>query len=138
VSDKGFSWKNGVAVIPDEEKADLSGTEKEKWEALTKKEKDKSIYSFEETVKEKNITPEMRQINYDNYTVTDDHGMLIVGRAKDQEGNVFYKIKNSWGTDDTKYGGYFYASAAYVKLQTVGIAVHKDAIPDKIKKELGL
>jgi len=138
VSDKGFSWKNGVAIIPDEEKADLSGTEKEKWEALTKKEKDKSIYSFEEPVKEKNITPEMRQLNYDNYTVTDDHGMLIVGRAKDREGNVFYKIKNSWGTDDAKYGGYFYASEAYIELQTIGIAVHKDAIPDKIKKELKL
>ncbi|MDP2723017.1 MAG: C1 family peptidase [Bacteroidales bacterium] len=138
VSDKGFSWKNGVAIIPDEEKADLAGTEKEKWEALTKKEKDKSIYSFDGPAKEKTITPEMRQMNYDNYTVTDDHGMLIVGRAKDQEGNVFYKIKNSWGTDDAIYGGYFYASAAYVKLQTLGIAVNKEIIPKSIKKELGL
>ena len=138
VSDKGFSWKNGVAIIPDVEKSDLSGTEKEKWETLTKKEKTKAMFSFDGPTKEKEITPEMRQLAYDNYTVTDDHGMLIVGRAKDQAGNVFYKIKNSWGTDDHIYDGYFYASEAFIKLQTIGIAVHIDAVPKKIKKELGL
>jgi len=136
VSDRGFSWKNGVAIIPDEEKPDLSGTEKEKWEALTEKEKQKSLYSFNGPVKEKNITPEMRQKNYDNYMVTDDHGMLIVGIAEDQDGNRFYKIKNSWGTDGAKYDGYFYASVPYVKLQTLGIAVNKTAIPKDIMKKI--
>ncbi len=138
VSDKGFAWKKGVAIIPAEEKPDLSGTEKEKWESLTKKEKQKAIYAFEGPVEEKVVTPEMRQEHYDNYLVTDDHGMLIVGTAVDQEGNKFYKIKNSWGTEGHIYDGYFYASEAYVKLQTIGIAVHKDAIPKKIRKELGL
>jgi len=138
VSDKGFAWKKGVAIIPAEDKPDLSGTEKEKWEALTAKEKKKAMYAFEGPVEEKVITPELRQEHYDNYLVTDDHGMLIVGTAVDQEGNKFYKVKNSWGTEGHIYDGYFYASVSYVKLQTIGIAVHKDAVPKKISKKLGL
>ena len=138
VSNKGFAWKKGVAIIPAEDKTDLSGTEKEKWEALTKKEKQKAMFAFEGPVPEKVITPELRQEHYDNYLVTDDHGMLIVGTAVDQDGNKFYKIKNSWGTDGHIYDGYFYASVAYLKLQTIGIAIHKDAVPKKLSKKLGL
>ncbi len=138
VSNKGFSWKNGVAIIPDEVKPDLSGTEKEKWESLTAKEKQKSMYAFEGPVPEKEITAEMRQLHYDNYLVTDDHGMLLVGTATDQDGNKYYKVKNSWGTEGHIYQGYFYASVAYVKLQTIGFAVHKDAIPKHIRKKMGI
>ena len=136
VSDKGFSWKNGVAVIPDLDKNNLEGTEKEKWEALTTKEKQKSAFSFDGPSKEKVITQEMRQENYDNYKVTDDHGMLIVGTATDQEGTKYYKIKNSWGAEGHVYNGYFYASKSYVELQTIGIAVNKNAVPKKIMKKL--
>ncbi len=137
VSNKGFAWKKGVAIIPAEDKPDLSGTEKEKWEALTTKEKQKAMFAFEGPVPEKEITVEMRQQHYDNYLVTDDHGMLIVGTAVDQAGNKFYKIKNSWGTEGHIYDGYFYASVAYLKLQTIGIAVHKDAVPKKLRKLMG-
>ena len=138
VSEKGFSWKDGVAIVPDEELTDLSGSEKEKWEKLTKDEKKKALYSFDGPVKEKIITQEMRQQEFDNYSTTDDHGMQITGIAEDQEGNKFYKVKNSWGTTDHIYDGYFYASDAFVRLKTIDIMVHKDAIPKDIRKKLGL
>lgn len=138
VSEKGFSWKNGVAIVPDEDVDDLSGTEKEKWEKLTDKEKKKSLYSFAEPVKEKTITQKMRQLEFDNYSTTDDHGMQITGIANDQEGNKFYKVKNSWGTSGHIYDGYFFASKSFVQLKTIDIVVHKDAIPKNILKKMGL
>lgn len=138
VSEKGFSWKNGVAIVPDEEVTDLSGTEKEKWEKLTDKEKKNALYNFEGPVKEKVITQEMRQEAFDNYLSTDDHGMEITGTATDQEGNLYYKVKNSWGNDNHIYDGFFYASRPFVALKTIDIMVHKDAIPEKVRKKLGL
>jgi len=138
VSEKGFSWKNGVAIVPEEKLTDLSGTEKEKWEALTAVEKTKSLYAFTEIVKEKTITPEFRQLGYDNYETTDDHSMLIVGRATDQNGNKYYKVKNSWGTEDHLYKGYFFASEAYIRYKTINIFMHKDAVPKGVMKKIGL
>ena len=138
VSEKGFSWKNGVAIVPEESVKDLSGTEKERWEALTPAERKKSMFSFEEIVPEKNITDEMRQTAYNNYETTDDHGMLLVGIATDQNGHKYYKVKNSWGTEDHVYAGYLFASVPFVKYKTMNIAVHKDAIPKPIRKKLGL
>jgi bleomycin hydrolase len=137
ISEKGFSWENGVAIIPDENLSDLSGTEKEKWEKLTPKEKEKAMYTFEGPVKEKNITQEMRQEEFDNFSTTDDHGMLITGIAHDQQGNKYYKVKNSWGDNNQIYNGYFFASKAFVELKTIDIMVHKNSIPASIQKKLG-
>jgi len=138
VSEKGFSWKNGLAIIPEDKPGDLSGTEKERWEALTPAERQITLYSFEEIVREKTITPEMRQKAYDNYETTDDHGMLFVGIATDQNGNKYYKVKNSWGTEDHKYNGYLFASVPFVQYKTLNMVMHKKAIPKHIRKKLGL
>ncbi len=88
--------------------------------------------------KEKDVTQEMRQKAYDDYTTTDDHLMHITGLAQDQNGTKFYYTKNSWGTKDKKYGGYWYMSEPFVKLRTIAILVHKDAIPKDIREKLGL
>ena len=81
------------------------------------------------------ITQELRQQAFDNWETTDDHGMVIVGIAKDQNGTKYYKVKNSW-TAEGPYKGYFYASEAFVRYKTMNIVVHKDAVPKDIRKKL--
>jgi bleomycin hydrolase len=137
VSEKGFSYQNGVAVIPDANLAEMSNSEKSKWTELSSREKEAMLYKFEGPSFEKKITQEMRQEAFDNYQTTDDHGMLIVGIAKDQKGNKYYKVKNSWGTTD-KYNGFFFASEPFVLYKTMSIMVHKNAIPKEIAKKLKL
>ncbi|MBI1933705.1 MAG: aminopeptidase [Ignavibacteriales bacterium] len=87
---------------------------------------------------EKNITQEIRQAAFENFDVTDDHLMHIVGTAEDQNGTRFYYTKNSWGTENKKFNGYWYMSENYVKLKTVAIIVNKDSIPKNIKEKMGI
>jgi bleomycin hydrolase len=79
----------------------------------------------------------MRQEAFDNYQTTDDHGMHIVGIAKDQDGTEYYKVKNSWDNKNV-YKGYFYVSKPFVRYKTMSIVVHKDALPKNIAKKLNL
>lgn len=137
VSEKGFSWRNGLAIIPDEKREDLTGSERERWEKLTDEEKKKQLYSFETYIPEIKPTIELRQKWFDNYQTTDDHGMHIVGSARDEKGNVYYKVKNSWA-ETGKYKGYLYASRTFVLMKTTDIMIHKDAIPSDIRKKLKL
>ena len=137
VSEKGFSWKNGVAIVPENEVKSMNDLEQSKWENLTAAEKRKALYSFDGPRTEKKITQEVRQKAFDNYQTTDDHGMLLVGTAKDQAGNHYFKVKNSWGTDQ-KYDGYFYASDAFVAYKTMSIMINKKAIPKAIRKKLNI
>ncbi|HYQ58226.1 MAG TPA: C1 family peptidase [Draconibacterium sp.] len=138
VSEKGFASSNkGVAVLPKMPEEDMSDAEIAKWEALPQKEKEKELFKLDQPVPELNVKQEMRQTAFDNYETTDDHGMHIIGTAKDQNGDIFYKVKNSWG-DYNKYNGYFYASKPYVNYKTMCIMVHKDGIPQSIREKLKL
>ncbi len=137
VSEKGFSWTNGVAVVPDAEREDLTGTEREKWEKLSPKEKAAQLYSFDKPMKEVTVTQEMRQKEFDNFKTTDDHGMVLTGIAKDQDGNIYFKVKNSWDVGG-KYEGYFYVSKAFLMLKTTDMLVNKKGVPPAILKKLGL
>ncbi len=135
VSEKGFSHKNGVAIVPVTDEKEMSGSERSKWESMSKEQK--QSYGFDGPVQELNVTPEIRQQAYDNYLTTDDHGMHITGMVKDQNGSIYYKVKNSWNVD-SKYEGYLYASMPFVRYKTMSIMVHKNAIPKEIRKKLGM
>ena len=133
VSENGFT-RDGIAVMPDQEKAqELSGSDMAHW--LKMKPEEKKL----NTKPQPQIwcTQEQRQLAYDNWETTDDHGMLIYGIAKDQEGNEYYMVKNSWGKTG-KYDGIWYASKAFVRYKTMNIVVHKDALPKDIAKKLGI
>lgn len=138
VSDRGFSHKNGVAIIPEKDIESLDGTERERWEKLTDAEKSKELYSFKKPGTEKYVDQEMRQQHFDNYSSTDDHLMHLTGIVKDQHGTVYYVTKNSWDDDSNDQGGYLNMSESYVRLNTVAVMVHKDAVPKDLKKKLGL
>ncbi len=138
VSEKGFvSANKGFAVLPSAPKNDMTKAEIRHWKALPEDEKEKELYSLEKLAPEIEVTQEMRQEAFDNYQTTDDHGMHIIGTAKNADGKEFYKVKNSWG-DYNKYDGYFYTSKPYVAYKTMSIMVHKDAIPQKIREKLEL
>ena len=121
VSEKGFSWKNGVAYIPTKKADDMSAEEKAEM--------------FTGPKAELEITEDMRQVAFDNYNTTDDHGMHIVGLAKDQDGKDYYIVKNSWGTTND-YKGYLYATKNFVKYKTTAIMVHKAGIPAALASKL--
>ena len=138
VSEKGWQWKNGVALMPAEKTADtLEGTELARWTALSDKDREKERYNFHGYVPEIKVTQEMRQEWFDNYQTTDDHGMVIVGSAVDQDGNRYYKVQNSWDTNQI-YKGFIYVSEAYFLAKTLNITVNKNVIPEKIRKNLAL
>lgn len=137
VSEKGFKFNKGVAIVPEKKLDELTDSEKSKWEGLSEKEKAKQLYDITGPTSEKTITQELRQLEFDNYTTTDDHGMVIEGIALDQKGKQYYIVKNSWGESNT-YKGYFYASKAFVEFKTMSILVNKNSIPKDIRKKLGI
>ena len=133
VSEAGFT-RDGTAVMPDNtKKADLEGSDMAKWIKLSEAEKKNTP----KPSSEKWCTQEERQIAYDNWETTDDHGMQIYGIAKDKDGVEYYMVKNSWG-EAGKYKGIWYASKAFVRYKTMNIVVHKNAIPKDIRKKLGI
>lgn len=136
VSEKGFSFKNGLAIVPEDETAVAKKGEDNK--QFNNAGADKTGTPFDAPCKEKEITQQNRQEAFDNYSTTDDHGMHITGIFKDQTGKVFYHVKNSWGTKNNDCDGYLFASESFVKYKTMDIMIHKDALPADLKKKLGV
>ena len=121
VSEPSFSWKNGIAWIPATSAEDLTAEQKAEL--------------FTGPKPEMTITPELRQLAFDNYATQDDHGMQITGIAKDQAGNEWYIVKNSWGVKND-HDGYLYMSKNYVRYKTTSFMVNRKAIPSDVAKRL--
>lgn len=138
VSEGGFKWNEGFAVMPKPtDAADLEGTELSRWVKLSDKERAKKQYEINGPCEEIVVTQQSRQEMFDRRETTDDHGMEIVGIATDQNGNRYYKVKNSWDTNQV-YDGFIYVSEPYFLAKTIDIYVNKDAVPKDIKKKLGI
>lgn len=136
VSEGGFKWYNGYAVLPKAKTtADMDGTELSRWVKLSDKDRESELFDIKGPVEEMVVTPEIRQEMFDRQETTDDHGMVIVGKAVDQKGNKYYKVKNSWDTNQL-YDGYFYVSEPYFLAKTLSILVNKNAIPGDIAKKI--
>lgn len=139
VSEKGFSFTNGVAINPEVKKVDgYATTDRARFEKMDEKGRLEEVYKFERPYPEVNVTPEVRQEGFEAFVTTDDHLMHLTGIAKDQNGTKYYITKNSWGTERNKFGGYLNMSDSYVRAKTIFIMVHKDAIPKAIKAKLGM
>ncbi len=136
VSEKGFS-RDGVGVDPEIKLTNFAGSDQAKWVGISQKEMEEKIYKLNGPQQEVKVTQELRQKDFDNYLTTDDHGMVIYGIAKDQNGTKYYLVKNSWGTD-SKYKGIWYVSETFVRHKTINIVVNKNAVPKEILKKLGI
>lgn len=124
VSEKGFLFKEGLALVPEKPIQDMGEEEKQNLSLMPQP--------------QLTITQELRQKAFDNFETQDDHGMHITGMARDQKGTLYYIVKNSWGKERNQCGGYFYASESYVLYKTTSIMLHKKALSPALAVKLGI
>jgi bleomycin hydrolase len=137
ISESGFNFKKGLALVPDIQYAPESARESNKWKKKSEEEKENIIFSLSEPIEELNVTPEIRQEAFDNYTTTDDHGMQILGIAEDKNNRCFYYVKNSWGQDNP-YNGFIYVSKPYFRFKTISIMLNIEALTPEMRLKLKL
>ena len=136
VSEDGFT-RIGLAYSIDSKKTQsLSGSDMARWLKLTKAEKKNVLDSLGCKVPEITATQKLRQERFDNWELTDDHGMLIYGIAKDQYGKEYYMVKNSWG-ETGDYKGIWYMTKNFIANNTLDFVVNRNAVPKDIRKKLG-
>jgi len=134
VSEEGFT-RDGLGVYPDVKAADGPGADQARWLKLDAASKRKEL--TQKPLTQKVVTPAERQLGYDNFETGDDHGMHIFGIAKDQEGNKYYMVKNSWGITG-KYKGIWYMTPEFIRAKTIDFVVNKNAISKDLKKKYGI
>ncbi len=138
VSEPGFT-RNGLAYMVDGKAAahSLQGSDMARWLGLSPAKQRDIIAELGAKVPEVKATQELRQERFDNWELTDDHGMHIFGIAKDQFGKEYYMVKNSWG-ETGAYKGIWYMTKTFIAASTMDYIVNKNAIPANIRKKLGI
>ncbi|MBP5680605.1 MAG: aminopeptidase [Bacteroidales bacterium] len=134
VSEDGFT-RDGLAVWPDMEAPEAPGQDQARWLKLDRK--SKGLELTKKPLPQKKVTAESRQRGYDNFETTDDHGMHIFGIAKDQKGNKYYMVKNSWGVTG-KYNGIWYMTPEFCAAKTMNYVVNKNAVPKALREKYGI
>ena len=137
VSEDGFTRKGLAYAVDTKATESLAGSDMARWLKLAPAKKTSILDSLGCKVPEVVPTQEMRQKRFDNWELTDDHGMLIYGVAKDQAGKEYYMVKNSWG-ETGEYKGIWYMTKAFIAANTMDYLVNKNAIPADIRKKLGI
>ena len=137
VSEDGFTRKGLAYAVDSKATQSLRGSDMAKWLKMETTKKRNIIDSLGVSVPEIVPTQEMRQERFDNWELTDDHGMHIFGIAKDQNGKEYYMVKNSWG-ESGDYKGIWYMTKAFIAANTMDYLINKNAIPKHIRKKLGL
>ena len=137
VSEEGFTRQGLAYAIDGSAAKDLAGSDAARWLKLSPEKRRSIIDSLGVNVPEIVPTQEMRQERFDNWELTDDHGMLIYGIAKDQNGKEYYMVKNSWG-ETGEYKGIWYMTKAFIAANTMDYLINKNAIPADIRKKLGI
>ncbi|MFA6768006.1 MAG: C1 family peptidase [Parabacteroides sp.] len=139
VSERGFSFKNGVAINPEVEKVEnFSETDRARFEKMDEQSRMNEVFKFEHPYPEVKVTPEIRQQGYEAFVTTDDHLMHVIGIVKDQNGTEYYITKNSWGTDRNNFGGYLNMSESFVRAKTIYVMIHKAALSNEMRKKLNI
>lgn len=138
VTEGACAATKGWASVPAIAIENVDPKDRDRWLAMNPVEQRMFILNLTRAGKEVEITQELRQNAFDTGATTDDHGMHIVGTAKNQLGAPCYKVKNSWGTLNHPYGGLFYATENYVIYKTICMVVNKNAVPKDIRSKLGL
>ena len=135
VSEIGFT-RDGIGIVPDMKAlAETSGSDQARWTGAP--DGRSGMPRITGPMKELEVTPEMRQEEYEDKNTTEDHAMHAFGIARDQNGTEYFMIKNSWG-ETGRYKGIWYVSKTFVRYKTLAIMVHKDAIPEAIRAKLGI
>lgn len=137
VSEDGFTRKGTAYAYDLKQVQSLAGSDAARWLRLEKSKKGEVFDSLGCTAPEIVPTQEMRQQRFDNWELTDDHGMLIYGVAKDQNGKEYYMVKNSWG-EYGDYKGIWYMTKTFIAANTMDFMVNKNAIPKDIRKKMGI